>query len=219
MRVNAQSRRRGLRLCLLVTAVMTLSLSAAADSAEDSAAATGAIAPDQTVRQMTLDILRKLDEGGHRPAEDSAELYGIVDELLRPYFDFAYASKLVLGRYWKDATPSERDAFVAAFYNYLVRVYSHALLAARDDTLVIRSYRYDLEQDKAVVKTLMRLTDGIEVPVDYRMRATPEGWKIWDVVAQGVSYVKIYRSDFGAIAGSGGVGALNQWLDSQQRKP
>lgn len=214
MRVTTGYRPLRARLCGLVAGLLVFGVASAADPA----ATTGAVSPDHTVRQMTLDILRELDEHGHRPAEDSAELYGIVDDLLRPHFDFAYASRLVLGRYWKDATPAERDAFVAAFYNYLVRVYSHALLAARDDTLEIRSYSYDLERDKAVVKTLMRLTDGSEVPVDYRMRATPDGWKIWDVVARGVSYVKIYRADFGAIAGTGGVGALNEWLDSQQRK-
>jgi len=75
-----------------------------------------------------------------------------------------------------------------------------------------------LDEDKAVVKTLMRLGDGVEIPVGYRMHATDGGWKIWDVVARGGSYVKIYRADLGAIAGTDGVGALNDWLDSQQRR-
>jgi len=176
--------------------------------------------PDQTVREMTFDILRSLGtdgEDGQRPAENSAELYAIVDQVLAPHFDFAYASRLVLGRFWKDASPAEREAFVESFYSYLVRVYSHALLSANEDTLEVLSYSYGIDEDKAVVKTLMRLPDGTEVPVDYRMRLTDSGWKVWDVVARGVSYVKIYRADFAAISGTGGVSALNEWLRSQQR--
>ncbi|MGB5623970.1 MAG: ABC transporter substrate-binding protein [Gammaproteobacteria bacterium] len=175
-------------------------------------------APEQIVQELAGDVLRALDEGGARPAADSAELYALVDRVLRPRFDFAYASRLVLGRFYKDASPAEREAFVNAFYDYLVRVYSHALLAVREDTLAVSSSSYGIDKDMAVVRTIMRLSDGIELPVDYRMRATDGGWKIWDVVARGVSYVKIYRADFGAIAGTGGVGALNDWLDSQQRR-
>ncbi|MGB5210012.1 MAG: ABC transporter substrate-binding protein [Gammaproteobacteria bacterium] len=186
-----------------------------------SLAQTDVESPDLVVQQMTFDILRALGKGdrpGPPPEENSAELYAVVDQVLAPRFDFDYASKLVLGRFWKTATPAEREDFVESFYDYLVRVYSHALLSATKDTLEVLSYSYGLDEDKAVVKTLMRLPDGTEVAVDYRMRLTDNTWKVWDVVANGVSYVKIYRADFGAISGTGGVSALNEWLQSQQSK-
>jgi phospholipid transport system substrate-binding protein len=53
------------------------------------------------------------------------------------------------------------------------------------------------------------------VPVNYSLRATPEGWKAWDVTIEGVSYVKNFRTDFGAEIEAKGLDAVIQRLESQ----
>ena len=47
--------------------------------------------------------------------------------------------------------------------------------------------------------------DGTTVPVNYSVRKTPEGWKAWDVVIEGISYVKSFRDDFGAEIDAKGI--------------
>jgi len=54
----------------------------------------------------------------------------------------------------------------------------------------------------------MKLSDGSQYHVDYYMRPTRAGWKIVDVIAEGVSYVRTYRTDFGAEVRSQGLDAL-----------
>ena len=47
----------------------------------------------------------------------------MVDQELLPYVQIKYAGALVLGRYYKDATPAQREAYFAAFREYLKQAY------------------------------------------------------------------------------------------------
>jgi phospholipid transport system substrate-binding protein len=57
--------------------------------------------------------------------------------------------------------------------------------------------------------------DGTRVPVNYTMRATPEGWKAWDVTIEGISYVKNFRTDIGAEIDQRGLEAVIDRLESE----
>ena len=54
-------------------------------------------------------------------------LRDIVDQELLPYVQVKYAGALVLGRYYKEATPAQREAYFAAFREYLKQAYGQAL--------------------------------------------------------------------------------------------
>jgi phospholipid transport system substrate-binding protein len=55
------------------------------------------------------------------------------------------------------------------------------------------------------------------VPVNYSLRKTEAGWKVWDVVIEGISYVKSLREDFGAEIDQKGLDAVIQRLQAQNR--
>ena len=61
----------------------------------------------------------------------------------------------------------------------------------------------------------MKRSNGTPVPVNYTMRATPQGWKAWDITIEGISYVKNYRTDFGAEIDQKGIDAVIQRLEAQ----
>ena len=50
------------------------------------------------------------------------------------------------------------------------------------------------------------------VPIDYDMEKTPEGWKVYDVVVEGVSLVTNYRSTFAQQVSQGGIDGLVKFL-------
>ena len=58
-------------------------------------------------------------------------------------------------------------------------------------------------------------SNGTPVPVNYTMRATPQGWKAWDITIEGISYVKNYRTDFGAEIDQKGIDAVIERLETQ----
>lgn len=58
-------------------------------------------------------------------------LRDVVDQELLPYVQVKYAGALVLGRYYKEATPAQREAYFAAFREYLKQAYGQALAIDR----------------------------------------------------------------------------------------
>jgi phospholipid transport system substrate-binding protein len=48
----------------------------------------------------------------------------------------------------------------------------------------------------AVVDTRIRRSNGASVAVNYQLRNTPQGWRVWDVVVEGISYDKSFQQDF-----------------------
>ena len=118
--------------------------------------------------------------------------------MLLPHFDSEYAARLVLGQTWRTATPEQRKRFVDAFYHSLLHNYGNALLEFTADRFVILPYRGDPGETTATVRTEVKKSTGEKVPVNFSLRKTDEGWKAWDVVIEGISYVKSFRTDFGA---------------------
>lgn len=161
-------------------------------------AATGP-SPHQII-QASADELLAVVKSRRQELESSPQaMFQVVDEVLRPNFDVAYAGRLVLGRYWSRSTPEQRQRFVDALYASLVRKYSRGLLKYQEDTVRILPHRglIRIDEDFVTVKTEVKTNEGILVPVSYRTRWTDDNWKVFDVVIEGLSYVTFYRDLIG----------------------
>ncbi len=150
-------------------------------------------------------------------AENVDELYTLVDELLLPGFDVNYASKLVLGRtHWTTATEAQRDRFIAAFYGFLVRTYAKGLVGfSQDDMTIDPDPAYSKDGNKALVRTQLALENGEAVQINYALRKTDAGWKMYDVRIDGVSYIQNYRSQFDAEISARGIDAVIRRLETE----
>ena len=170
--------------------------------------------PQQLIQKVSQDLLRDLDINRALYKKEPQKLRALVDKHLLPNFDVDYAARLVLGKHWRSASEAQRKRFIDAFYQSLMRNYGDAILEFQENQLKILPFRGDPASGTATVRTeIMR--QGTPVPVNYSMRATPKGWKAWDVTIEGISYVKNYRTDFGAQADKEGIDAVIQRLESQ----
>jgi phospholipid transport system substrate-binding protein len=79
-------------------------------------------------------------------------------------------------------------------------------------------FRGDLTTGQATVRTEVKRSDGTRVPVNYSMRATPAGWKAWDVTIEGISYVRNLRNDVGAEVDQRGLDAVIERLETESRR-
>jgi phospholipid transport system substrate-binding protein len=70
---------------------------------------------------------------------------------------------------------------------------------------------------RATVRTEVKRDNGDRVSVNYYLRKTPEGWKAWDVVIDGISYVNSYREDFAPQIESQGIDAVIKRLDAGEK--
>src|SRR6202041_2408482 len=168
----------------------------AADPPAAPAAAPSSLGPQELVENSAKRMLVELDANRPMYAKDPAKLDALVANVLLPYFDTDYAARLVLGQTWRTATPEQRKRFVDAFYHSLLRNYGAALVDFTGDRFIVLPYKGDANDTTATVRTEVKRSTGDKVPVNFSLRKTPEGWKAWDVVIEGISYVKSFRTDF-----------------------
>jgi phospholipid transport system substrate-binding protein len=154
------------------------------------------LTPQELVENSAKKMLAELDANRAMYRSDPAKLDALVGNVLLPNFDTEYSARLVLGQSWRTATPDQRKRFVDAFYHSLLRNYGAALIDFTGDRFVVLPYKGDAGDTSATVRTEVKKSTGDKVPVNFSLRKTPEGWKAWDVVIEGISYVKSFRTDF-----------------------
>ncbi|HHQ14444.1 MAG TPA: ABC transporter substrate-binding protein [Chromatiales bacterium] len=174
--------------------------------------------PHEVIRSTAGDVARLLDGRRDYLRRHPDELYALISEVLLPHFDLRYSSYLVLGKqHWRAASKEQRDRFVQAFYQFLVRNYATGLLDFNPGTLAVLDDESSPDRKRHVVHTEMRMDGGRIVPIDYRLRRTGDGWRVYDVRIQGVSYVQNYRSQFAAEIDALGLDAVIARLESEIR--
>ena len=169
--------------------------------------------PSQVVETAAQAMLKDLDANRVAYRKDPSKVEALVEKHLLPHFDTAYAAQLVLGRHWRTATPEQRKRFIDAFYHSLLHNYGNALAEFTGDRLKVFPLNLGAEATRATVRTEVKTNSGTRVPVNYSLRKTPEGWKAWDVVIEGISYVKSFREDFGAEIDAKGLDAVIQRIE------
>jgi phospholipid transport system substrate-binding protein len=185
----------------LTMLAMLVSIMAGSAYAADPPAATAApstLGPQELVENSAKRMLVELDANRATYQKDAAKLDSLVANVLLPNFDTEYAARLVLGQTWRTATPDQRKRFVDAFYHSLLRNYGAALVDFTADRFVILPYKGEPSDTTATVRTEVKRSSGDKIPVNFSLRKVDGVWKAWDVVIEGISYVKSFRTDFGA---------------------
>ena len=171
---------------------------ALAGAASEATPLVNTLGPQETVENSAKKMLAELDANRAMYSKDPAKLDALVANVLLPNFDSEYAARLVLGQTWRTATDDQRKRFVDAFYHSLLHNYGTALLHFTADKFVILPYKGEPGDTQATVRTEVKKGTGDKVPVNFSLHKTAQGWKAWDVVIEGISYVKSFRTDFGS---------------------
>lgn len=146
------------------------------------------------------------------------ELYTLVNEILVPHFDIRYAGRLALGKHWRAATKEQRNRFIDVFYEFLLQSYANGVLKFEEDAITVLPGEPVADENRTVVKTQMRMDDGSQVPVNYSMRRSKAGWRVYDVRIEGVSYIQNYRNQFNAEIAALGIDAVIERLQAETKK-
>jgi phospholipid transport system substrate-binding protein len=178
---------------------------------------TAQLAPDQLMSKVSQDILKELEGNRAKYRSDPIALRQMIDKILLPHFDTQFAAQRVLARNWKDATPDQRKRFIEAFYQSLLQGYGEAIVDFTADRLKILPFRDDPNGERATVRSQIKRDNGSLVAVNYAMRKTPDGWKAWDVIIEGVSYVVSLQKDFAAEIQQKGIDGVIQRLEAQNK--
>lgn len=177
--------------------------------------ASASTSPEEVVKITTERVLERVRAEHDALKADTGRLYGLVNELIIPHFDFEAASRLVLGRHWRTASDEQRARFTEAFKQLLVRTYANALFQYADETIVFKPSQTDGEH--VVVKTEVTQQGAHPIPVNYRMHQKNGEWKAYDVFVDGISLVVTYRGDFGSRVNQSGIDGLISDLEAKNK--
>ncbi len=151
--------------------------------------------PSQMIHSVANALLNEID--GHR-AELRAhpqQISAIIEKYLLPHFDSALAADLVLGRFGRHASAEQKERFITAMRKALVKSYGTALLDFHAHMLTVYPTHLRPGTTSATVRTVLTETNGTRLPVDFYVLMTPSGWKVFDLVVEGVSYDMSYRAE------------------------
>jgi len=168
------------------------------------------VAPEVLVRKTADEILTEIKLHRDVYVKDYAKLYKMADEKVLLHFDFRRMSQWVLGRFWRQATPEQRDRFTGEFRDLLVGTYSQALLNYNDQKINYLPVQRKPEDTEVTVKTEVKQTGGQpNIPIYYSFYKNKDGaWKVYDITIEGVSLVTNYRSVYATKIREKGMDAL-----------
>ena len=182
-------------------------------SDQELAAQVDASGPFQLVQTAANVLLKALDAHRAEYRQDSGKLRALIDDVFLPHLDTELAARQVLGRHWNSATPDQRQRFISAFIKSMLNNYGAALLNFTSNRMRVLPFRGNANGPYATIGTQVRKDDGSQVSVNYALHRTDQGWKVWDVVVEGVSYVKSFQQDFGEQIDRQGLDAVIQRLE------
>lgn len=172
-------------------------------------AAAQELSPEQLVQKITEDVLAAVKTDKQLAAGDKQKAVKVAEEKVLPYIDFQYATRLAVGRAWRQASAEQQKQLVTEFRNMLVRTYSNSISAYEGQTLkILPSRGKDNSADEATVRTQFVRAGGQPLPIDFQMHKPDNSWKVYDITVEGVSLVLTYRSEFDAIVKQQGIDGL-----------
>ncbi len=154
----------------------------------------GSEATDQ-VKVAIDEVLEVLKDPALKGPEKKVERRDKIRGLIQKLFSFEDMAKRSLGKHWRKRTDEEKEEFVKVFGRLIENSYIGKLEAYTNEKVL---YEQEIMKKKAVeVRTKVVTKKGTEIPINYRLLQRKGRWVVYDVVIEGVSLVRNYRTQFG----------------------
>ena len=175
-----------------------------------------AATPMETIETGVNKVIAKLSEAGFKDQAKDVQISQLSD-LINTIFDFEELSKRTLGREWRKMNADQQKEFTQLFRELLQGVYADRLLAYSDQKVIFDKENI-LKKGTAEVQSYLQTADGKKIPLFYRLTDKSGSWKVYDVIIEGVSMVKNYRTQFREILAKDSPEKLLQILRDKTSK-
>ncbi|WMQ74611.1 MAG: Intermembrane phospholipid transport system binding protein MlaC [Sodalis sp.] len=171
------------------------------------------------VARKTFDRLKNEQGKIH---QDPNYLRTVVREELLPHMQVKYAGALVLGRYYGEATPAQRDAYFKAFQVYLEQAYSQALALYSNQTYQIAPEK-PLGDATIVAIRVTIIDQGGRPPVrldfQWRKNSVSGNWQVYDMIVEGVGMITTKQNEWASTLRTKGIDGLTRQLQAASGLP
>jgi phospholipid transport system substrate-binding protein len=195
-------------LRLVSTFMLALALSAGAWAQQD---------PNKFVEDLSTKVIEQIKGDKQLQEADIKRISELVDTTLMPHVNFERMTALSVGRAWREATPEQKKQLMTQFRILLLRTYSNAFTAVRDQSVRMKPFRGDAAADEVIVRSEIVQPRGEPIQLDYRLEKADKAWKIYDVNVLGVWLVQTYRNQFAQEISAGGIDGLVKSLADKNK--
>jgi len=176
-----------------------------------------ATTPDGFLKDSVREVSLFIADNKEQLDTDDTFLRDKMNDIVIPKLDIVFMSKLILGKKnWVSSSSNQKEQFQEAFKGLMVRTYMKSLSAFDGEKIKFLPYIPGKRANIAKVKSIYLLSEG-ELPVSYRLILNDsKGWRVFDIIIDGVSLLKNYRSDFRSHIESHGIDSLINELNSKE---
>jgi phospholipid transport system substrate-binding protein len=153
--------------------------------------------PTEQIKTTVDKALVVLKDPRLKPAAKVKERRELLKQILFTRFDFTEMAKRSLGANWRRRTPQEQEEFVRLFTDVLEHAYASIIESYTDENILYLNERVD--GGFADVNSKIVTSKGEEYSINYKAHLVGNDWKVYDVVAENVSLVNNYRSQFNRV--------------------
>ncbi len=202
------SSRRG----LAVSAVLAL-VAIAASGVEAQAWKTDS--PAATITSLQQGLIAVAREQSNASLD---ERYRALEPLIVATHDLPYIAEFALRRQWASLAEPDRQRFVAAFQRLSVMTYAARFKAVGPDTFRTVTAAAADSSGRVQVATAVARAGQADVSLGYLLQQDAMGWRIINIVADGVSDLALKRAEYQRVFASGGIDGLVAELEQQTQR-
>ncbi|MBE5252738.1 MAG: phospholipid-binding protein MlaC [Enterobacterales bacterium endosymbiont of Blomia tropicalis] len=154
--------------------------------------------------------------------QDPNYLREIVRQELLPYVQIKYAGALVLGRYYRDSTPAQREAYFSAFSDYLAQAYGQALALYHGQTYQIQPEQPIGDANILAIRVTIIDPNGrppVRLDFQWRKNSQTGNWQAYDMIAEGVSMITTKQNEWSDLLRTKGIEGLTAQLKRSAAQP
>lgn len=140
-----------------------------------------------------------------------------LEQIFVDTFDTRTIGRFVLGRYWNDATEAQREEYLDLFQALVVDTYARRFRGYQGERFNLVGTRQISDSDYLITTQIFRPNGGPAVNVDWRIRASGNGYAVIDVIVERVNMTITYRNEFGSIIQRSG-GNIEGLLDALRNR-
>jgi phospholipid transport system substrate-binding protein len=149
--------------------------------------------PTEAVQSTINQVIHTLEDKQFKQPSQRQARRKLLENIIAQRFDYAEMSKRALAAQWTSLTTEQRDEFVELCKAFLSDRYAAKIEGYAGEEVHYLSER--IEQQYAEVRTRL-VSKKVDVPMDYRLIKKADKWYAYDIIVDGVSLVKNYRSQF-----------------------
>ncbi len=175
------------------------------------------VAPDAMVKAVTDEVLDILRKDKDIQSGSTQKAMALVETKVLPHFNFQRMTAQAVGKDWRQASPAQQKTLSEEFRTLLVRTYSNALTAYKNQSVDFKPLKMAAGDTDVTVRTQIRQPGAKPIGIDYALEKNTSDWKVYDVVIADVSMVTSYRDQFRQEIASGGLEGLIKSLQAKNK--